>query len=136
MRTYQLTLTRVPAGNTEPGLTYDKIRLIKTIRAITGLGLKEARYMTEGSLPVTIKVYQERDDALAAMRTIRESGADAEIIPCTQRTPRRAYAAEAVRALSCLLSDSPSLPLPMTRFLLQMATDHPYAFVQAYKKSL
>ena len=55
-----------------------KIGVIKVIRALTGLGLKEAKDASE-QLPSTIKQGVSKDDAEAAMKELVEAGAKVEI---------------------------------------------------------
>jgi len=55
-----------------------KVATIKAIRAITGLGLKEAKAMVDGA-PSTVKEGVSKDDAEAAKKDIEEAGATAEI---------------------------------------------------------
>lgn len=55
-----------------------KVSTIKAVRAITGLGLKEAKGLVE-SAPVAIKEGLSKDDAEAVMAQITEAGATAEL---------------------------------------------------------
>jgi len=55
-----------------------KINAIKAVRAITGLGLKEAKEAVE-SVPTVLKEGVSKDDAEEAKKAIEESGATAEI---------------------------------------------------------
>jgi large subunit ribosomal protein L7/L12 len=55
-----------------------KINVIKVVRALTGLGLKEAKDATE-SLPSTIKEGVDKDTAAAAKKELEEAGATVEI---------------------------------------------------------
>lgn len=55
-----------------------KIEVIKAIRAITGLGLKEAKEMAEG-VPATIKEGVSKDDAEAIKKQLEEAGATVEL---------------------------------------------------------
>jgi len=55
-----------------------KIQVIKAVRALTGLGLKEAKALVE-SAPVKIKEGLSKDDADAAKAALEESGASVEI---------------------------------------------------------
>ena len=55
----------------------NKIGVIKVIRAITGLGLKEAKEMVEG-IPSTIKEGVAKDDAEALKKQLEEAGATVE----------------------------------------------------------
>jgi large subunit ribosomal protein L7/L12 len=60
------------------GFGDNKIGVIKVIRAITGLGLKEAKAMVEG-VPVTVKEAAPKDDAEDTMKQLIEAGAAAEL---------------------------------------------------------
>ena len=55
-----------------------KIAVIKELRAITGLGLKEAKDAVEG-VPSTIKEGVSKDDAEEAKKKLEEAGASVEI---------------------------------------------------------
>jgi len=55
-----------------------KINVIKAVRAITGLGLKEAKAAVEG-IPTTLKEAVSKEDAEAVKKQIEEAGAKAEI---------------------------------------------------------
>lgn len=55
----------------------NKIAVIKAIRAITGLGLKEAKDMVE-SAPVAVKEGVSKDDAEAVKKQLEEAGATVE----------------------------------------------------------
>ena len=54
-----------------------KVQVIKAVRAITGLGLKEAKDMVDGA-PTTIKEGASKDDADAMVTQLIEAGATAE----------------------------------------------------------
>ena len=56
----------------------NKVNVIKAVRAITGLGLKEAKDMVDGA-PKNIKEGVAKADAEAALKQLVEAGADAEI---------------------------------------------------------
>ena len=56
----------------------NKISVIKVIRAITGLGLKEAKDMVE-SVPATVKEAVSKDDAADVKKQLEEAGAEVEI---------------------------------------------------------
>ena len=56
----------------------NKVSVIKTVRAMTGLGLKEAKDAVEG-VPTTVKEGVSKDDAEAAKKTLEEAGATVEI---------------------------------------------------------
>ncbi|MFK5882523.1 MAG: 50S ribosomal protein L7/L12 [Sulfurospirillum sp.] len=55
-----------------------KINAIKVVRAITGLGLKEAKEAVE-SAPTTLKEGVSKDEAEEIKKQIEEAGAEAEI---------------------------------------------------------
>lgn len=55
-----------------------KVNVIKAVRAITGLGLKEAKAMVDGA-PSTVKEAANKDDAEAAKKQLEEAGASAEL---------------------------------------------------------
>ena len=55
-----------------------KVQVIKAVRAITGLGLKEAKDMVDGA-PSTIKEGASKDDAEAMLTQLTEAGATAEL---------------------------------------------------------
>lgn len=56
----------------------NKIAVIKAIRAITGLGLKEAKEMVEKA-PVVVKEGVSKDDADALKKQLEEAGASVEV---------------------------------------------------------
>ena len=55
-----------------------KVQVIKAVRAITGLGLKEAKDMVDGA-PTTVKEGAKKDDAEAIVKQLTEAGATAEL---------------------------------------------------------
>ena len=55
-----------------------KINVIKVVRAMTGLGLKEAKDAVEGA-PTTLKEGISKEDAEAAKKELEEAGAAVEI---------------------------------------------------------
>ena len=55
-----------------------KVGVIKAVRTITGLGLKEAKDLVDGA-PSTIKEGASKDDAEAAKKQLEEAGATAEL---------------------------------------------------------
>ena len=55
-----------------------KIQVIKEVRALTGLGLKEAKDLVEG-VPKTVKEGLNKEDAEAAKKQLEEAGAVAEL---------------------------------------------------------
>ena len=56
----------------------NKVPVIKVVRAITGLGLKEAKDLVEG-LPSTIKEAASKADAEEVKKQLEEAGASAQI---------------------------------------------------------
>ena len=56
----------------------NKIGVIKAVRALTGLGLKEAKAMVEG-VPATVKEAAAKADAEDAVKQLTEAGATAEL---------------------------------------------------------
>lgn len=56
----------------------NKINVIKAIRAITGLGLKEAKEMVEG-VPATVKEAVAKDEAENVKKQLEEAGASVEV---------------------------------------------------------
>ena len=56
----------------------NKVNVIKVVRAITGLGLKEAKDMVDGA-PKTVKEGVSKADAEAMLKQLTEAGAKAEI---------------------------------------------------------
>ena len=56
----------------------NKISAIKAVRAITGLGLKEAKEMVEG-VPATVKEGASKDDAEDTKKQLEEAGATVEL---------------------------------------------------------
>jgi large subunit ribosomal protein L7/L12 len=55
-----------------------KINVIKEIRTITGLGLKEAKDLVEGA-PKTVKEAVNKDEAEKIKKVLEENGASVEI---------------------------------------------------------
>ena len=55
-----------------------KIAVIKVVRGLTGLGLKEAKAMTEG-VPSTIKEGVNKDEAADVQKQLEEAGATVEL---------------------------------------------------------
>jgi large subunit ribosomal protein L7/L12 len=60
------------------GFGEQKIQVIKVVRAITGLGLKEAKDMVDG-VPKPIKEAVSKDEAAAIKKKIEEVGGTVEI---------------------------------------------------------
>ncbi|MDY6978787.1 MAG: 50S ribosomal protein L7/L12 [Pseudomonadota bacterium] len=56
----------------------NKVAVIKAVRGITGLGLKEAKEMVEGA-PATVKEAASKDDAEEMKKTLEEAGAQVEL---------------------------------------------------------
>lgn len=56
----------------------NKIAVIKVIRAITGLGLKEAKEMVEG-VPATVKEGVSKDEAEDVKKQLEEAGASVDV---------------------------------------------------------
>jgi large subunit ribosomal protein L7/L12 len=55
-----------------------KVQVIKAVRAITGLGLKEAKDAVEGA-PSTIKEGASKDEAAEVQKQLEEAGATVEL---------------------------------------------------------
>ena len=55
-----------------------KVQVIKAVRAITGLGLKEAKDMVDGA-PKTIKEAVKKEEADEMVKQLTEAGATAEL---------------------------------------------------------
>ncbi len=55
-----------------------KVNVIKAVRAITGLGLKEAKELVDGA-PSAIKEGASKDDAEEAKKQLEEAGASVEL---------------------------------------------------------
>ena len=56
----------------------NKIAVIKVVRELTGLGLKEAKEAVDGA-PKVIKEAMSKDDAEAAVKKLEEAGAKAAL---------------------------------------------------------
>jgi len=56
----------------------NKVAVIKAVRGITGLGLKEAKDMVEG-VPATVKEGASKDEAETIKKTLTEAGATVEL---------------------------------------------------------
>jgi len=56
----------------------NKVNVIKAVRAITGLGLKEAKDLVEG-VPSTVKEAVSKQDAETIKKQLEEAGAGVEI---------------------------------------------------------
>src|SRR3954469_24047950 len=55
-----------------------KIQVIKVVRELTGLGLKEAKDMVDGA-PQTVKAGVSKDEAAAVKAKLEEQGASVEV---------------------------------------------------------
>ena len=66
---FDLVLTEVGAN---------KIAVIKVVRELTGLGLKEAKALVDGA-PATVKEAMPKADAEAGAEKLKEAGATAEL---------------------------------------------------------
>lgn len=55
-----------------------KVNVIKVVRAITGLGLKEAKELVDGA-PSTLKEAVSKDEAEDAKKQLEEAGAKVEL---------------------------------------------------------
>ena len=67
----EFTVTLTAAGE-------KKINVIKEVRAITGLGLKEAKDLVEGA-PKPVKEGVNKDDAAKFKKQLEEAGATVEV---------------------------------------------------------
>ena len=56
----------------------NKVAVIKAVRAITSLGLKEAKEMVEGA-PVTVKEGASKEEAEDIKKQLEEAGASVEV---------------------------------------------------------
>lgn len=60
------------------GFGENKVNVIKVIRVITGMGLKEAKDLVEG-VPSTVKEGTTKDDAASIKKQLEEAGAKVDI---------------------------------------------------------
>jgi large subunit ribosomal protein L7/L12 len=60
------------------GAGANKVAVIKAVRGITGLGLKEAKDAVEGA-PTTVKEAASKEDAEEAKKQLEEAGASVEL---------------------------------------------------------
>jgi len=60
------------------GFGEKKIQVIKAVRELTSLGLKEAKELVEG-VPKSVKEGVSKDDAAAAKKTLEDAGGTAEV---------------------------------------------------------
>jgi large subunit ribosomal protein L7/L12 len=67
----EFTVTLTAAGD-------KKINVIKEIRTITGLGLKEAKDLVEGA-PKVVKEAASKDEAAKIKKVLEENGASVEV---------------------------------------------------------
>ena len=56
----------------------NKVAVIKAVRGLTGLGLKEAKDMVEGA-PATVKEGVSKDEAEDVKKQLEEAGAEVEV---------------------------------------------------------
>lgn len=56
----------------------NKVAVIKVVRAITGLGLKEAKDLVEGA-PSTVKEAVSKDEAESVKKQLEEAGASVQV---------------------------------------------------------
>lgn len=56
----------------------NKVAVIKVVRTVTGLGLKEAKDMVEGA-PSTVKEEASKEDSEAIKKQLEEAGASVEL---------------------------------------------------------
>jgi len=56
----------------------NKVNVIKVVRSLTGLGLKEAKDLVEGA-PSTIKEGVSKDEAAGVKKELEEAGATVEV---------------------------------------------------------
>jgi len=56
----------------------NKVGVIKVIRSLTGLGLKEAKDLVEGA-PSTVKEAVSKDEAASVKKELEEAGATVEV---------------------------------------------------------
>ena len=60
------------------GAGASKLNVIKVVREITGLGLKDAKDLVEGA-PKTVKEGVSKDEAESVKKTLEEAGAEVEV---------------------------------------------------------
>jgi large subunit ribosomal protein L7/L12 len=56
----------------------NKLKVVKTVKDLTGLGLKEAKDLVDGA-PKTVKESVPKDEAEALKKQLEEAGAEVEI---------------------------------------------------------
>ncbi len=57
----------------------EKIAVIRVVKDITGLGLKESKDLVEGALPAKVKEAVSKDEATEIVKKLTEAGAKAEM---------------------------------------------------------
>ncbi len=57
----------------------NKIGVIKVVKNATGLGLKEAKDLVDGTLPVVVKENVKKEDAETLKKELEENGATVEL---------------------------------------------------------
>jgi large subunit ribosomal protein L7/L12 len=67
-----------PAAEEQTEVGANKVGVIKAVREITGLGLKEAKDVVDGA-PKTVKEALPKADAEAAKKKLEDAGAKAEL---------------------------------------------------------
>ncbi|MBD1553001.1 50S ribosomal protein L7/L12 [Pseudomonas typographi] len=67
----EFTVTLIATGE-------KKVNVIKAVRELTGLGLKEAKDLVDGA-PKAIKENVSKDEAEAAKKTLEDAGAQVEV---------------------------------------------------------
>lgn len=60
------------------GIGENKVKVIKAVRGITGLGLKEAKDMVEGT-PATVKEAASKDEAEDIKKQLEEAGGSVDL---------------------------------------------------------
>ena len=71
-------VTAAAAVAAAPAAADQKVQVIKAVRSITGLGLKEAKDMVDGA-PSTLKEGVKKDEAEAMLAQLTEAGATGEL---------------------------------------------------------
>ena len=56
-----------------------KIAVIKEVRAITGLGLAEAKALVEGAAPKAVKEGVNKDESAELAKKLKDAGAEVEV---------------------------------------------------------
>ena len=82
-----MMMAAAPAEEAEEKTSFDvvlkgdggkKIQVIKAVREATGLGLKEAKEMVEGT-PINVKEGVDKEEADKVAAALKEAGADVEV---------------------------------------------------------